>query len=84
MRAIIIDKVKNSTSKNKSYITFDYFRVIEFLLDFYLELSLRVYNYLSNPRYKYLFSTNLKYTYLIISLYLDDRYYFAFIILEID
>ena len=36
-----------------------------------------------NLRYKYLFTTNLKYAYLIISLHLDNRYYFAFTILEI-
>lgn len=42
-----------------------------------------MYNNLSNLRYKYLFIANLKYTYLTISLYLENYYYFTFIILDI-
>ena len=66
------------------YIIFDYFRINKNLSKSYLELSSKIYNYLSNSKHKYLFIVNLKYTYLIISLYREDRYYFAFIIINIE
>ena len=53
------------------------------LFKIYLKLSSKIHDNLSNLRYKYLFATNLKYAYLIILLHLDNRYYFAFTILEI-
>ena len=43
-----------------------------------------MYNYLSNLKYRYLFIANLKYAYLIISLYRENRYYFVFIIVDIE
>ena len=49
-----------------------------------MKFNFKVYNYLANSRYKYLFLINLKYAYFIIPLYLDNRYYFIFIISGID
>ena len=42
-----------------------------------------MHNNLINSRYKYLFIVDFKYIYYIIILYLNDRYYFIFIILNI-
>ena len=64
-------------------MTFNYLRVYKNLPNTYIELSSKVYNYLFNLIYRYLFKTNLKYIYLTILLYLDDRYFFAFTILDI-
>ena len=65
-------------------MTFNYFKVIELLSNSHLKLLLKVYNYLFNFYYNYLFSTNFKYAYLIIPLYINNRYYFIFIISRID
>ena len=79
-RAVIIDKKEDPTPKDEPRMTFDYLRVHKDLPGYYLELSSRVYNYLSNPGYGCLFSADLKHAYLTIPLYLDNRHYFAFTI----
>ena len=76
----MINKVENLKPIDKSYIIFDYFRIIELLSGIYMELNFKVYNYLTNLCYECLFLVDLKYAYLIIFLYLKDRYYFIFII----
>ena len=76
--------MKNSQLENESRIIFDYSRIYKDLLECYLKLFFRVYNNLLNLRHKYLFIIDLKYTYLTISLYKNNRYYFAFIIVEIN
>jgi len=68
-RAVIVDKVKNPKPSDEPRIIFDYSKVYEDLLGYYLKISSKVHNYLSNPRYSYLFVADLKYTYLIILLY---------------
>ena len=80
----MIDKINNSTSQDESRIIFDYSRVKEDLLDIYMKLSFKIYNNLSNFRYKCPFATNLKHVYLIISLYSKNRYYYSFIISDIN
>ena len=77
-RAVIVDKVENPGPDDEPRITFNYSRVKEDLPGSYIELSSKVYDNLSNPRYKYLFIVDLKYAYLIISLYLEDRHFFIF------
>jgi len=77
---MIVNKVENPKPSDEPRMTFDYSRVYEDLLSYHLELSSKVYNYLSNPRHGYLLSTDLKYVYLTIPLYYEDRYYFSFII----
>ena len=72
--------MENLGPNNESRIIFNYLRVKEDLPSSYIELSSKVYNNLSNPKYKCLFTVDLKYIYLIIPLYLEDRYFFAFII----
>ena len=64
-------------------MTFDYSRVYKDLPGTYIELGSRVYNYLSNLKYKSLFTADLKYIYLTILLYPYNRYYFIFTILGI-
>jgi len=65
----MVDKVENPKPSDEPRIIFDYSRVYEDLLGYYLKMSSKVYNHLSNPRYSYLFAADLKYTYLTISLY---------------
>jgi len=77
---VIIDKVSNPTPEDEPRITLDYSRIHKDLLGIFLELSLKVYNNLSNPRYRNLIAADLKYAYMTIPLHLDNRYYFAFTI----
>jgi len=80
---VIINKVSNPTLENKPRITLKYSRVYKDLLGIFLELSLKVYNNLSNPRYRNLIAVDLKHVYITIPLHLDNRYYFAFTIFGI-
>jgi len=80
---VIIDKVSNLILEDEPRITLNYSRIYKDLLGIFLELSLKVHNNLSNPRYRNLIAVDLKYAYIIIPLYLDNRYYFAFTIFEI-
>ena len=63
---------------------FDYFKIIIKKSKAYLELSFKIYNYFSNLKHDCFFLINLKYVYFIILLYFKDRYYFIFIIFEIN
>ncbi len=83
-RAVIVDKVENSTSQNESRVTFDYSRVHEELSDSFLKLSSKVHDNLFDLRHKIFFSIDLKHVYLIISMHSNDRHYFAFFISDID
>jgi len=80
---MIINKVSNLILEDEPRITLDYSRIYKDLLGTFLELSLKVYNNLSNPRYRNLIAVDLKYTYITIPLHPDNRYYFAFTISEI-
>jgi len=75
--------VSDLTLEDKWRITLNYSRVYKDLLGIFLELSLKVYNNLSNPRYRNLIAVDLKYAYITIPLHPNDRYYFAFTIFEI-
>jgi len=75
--------VSNPTLDDEPRITLNYSRIYKDLLGIFLELSLKVYNNLSNPRYRNLIAADLKHAYIIIPLHLDDRYYFAFTIFGI-
>jgi len=77
---VIINKVSDPTLEDKPRITLNYSRVYEDLLGTFLELSLKVHNNLSNPRYRNLIAADLKYAYITIPLHLDNRHYFAFTI----
>jgi len=77
---VIINKVSDLILEDEPRITLNYSRVYKDLLGIFLELSLKVHNNLSNPRYKNLIAVDLKYAYITIPLHLDNRYYFAFTI----
>ncbi len=83
-RAVIVDKMKNSTSQDESRVTFDYSKIHEELSKSFLELSSKVHDNLSDLRHKVFFSADLKHVYLIISMHSDVRHYFAFSISDID
>ena len=80
----MIDKIENPQSNNKSRIIFDYSRVTELFPSAHLKLSSKVHDHFFNSRYECLFSTDLKHAYLIISLHLNNKHYFAFTIFDID
>jgi len=80
---VIIDKVSNLTLEDEPRITLNYSRIYKDLLEIFLELSLKVHNNLSNPRYRNLIAVDLKYAYITIPLHLDNRHYFAFTISRI-
>ena len=63
---------------------FDYSYIIELLSNAHLKLFSKVYDYLFNSRYKCLFSTDLKHVYFTISLYSNNKHYFAFTIFDIN
>jgi len=75
--------VEDLKPEDKPRVIFNYSRVNKDLLGLYIELSLKVYDNLSNPRYRYLFVVDLKHAYLTIPLYLDNRHFFLFTILGI-
>ena len=81
---MIINKVKNSKSKNEFKVTFNYFRMIEKFFDNHLKLSSKIHDHLLNFRHEYLFFANLKHVYYIIQLHFENKHYFVFIISEID
>jgi hypothetical protein len=83
-RAVLVDKVKNSTSENESRMTFDYFRVIEELSDTHMQLMTECHDYLSNSRHECFMIADLKHAYLMMYIHSDDRKYFVFIISELD
>lgn len=68
-RAVIVDKVTNSTLKNESRIIFNYFRVTKDLLNTFMKLSSKVHDNLTNSRHEYLMTADLKHMYLIINMH---------------
>jgi hypothetical protein len=72
-RVVIVEKMKNSTSENKSRVTFDYFRMIEELSETFMKLSSKVHDNLSDSRHQCLFKANLKHAYLIISMHSSSQ-----------
>ena len=80
----MMNKIKNSKSNDKFRIIFDYFKIIEFFSGSHLKLNSKIYNYFLNFKYNCFFLTNLKYAYFIILLHFENRYYFVFIIFEIN
>jgi len=80
---VIINEVSNLILEDKPRITLNYSRVYKDLLGIFLELSLKVHNNLSYPRYRNLITVDLNYAYITIPLYLNNRYHFAFTISRI-
>ena len=80
----MINKINNLTSQDELKMIFDYSRVIELLFDTHLKMSSKIHNHLINFYYNYLFSVNLKYAYLIIFLYFENRHFFVFSISNIE
>ena len=80
----MIDKVENFKPIDEPRMIFDYFKITKLLSKAHLELSSKVYNHLFNLKYKCLFSMNFKHTYFTISLYFNDKHYFAFTISGIN
>ena len=72
--------MEDPQSSDESRMIFDYSRITELFFGAHMELNSKIYNHLSNSRYEYLFSADLKHVYFIVLLYPDDKHYFAFTI----
>jgi len=79
-----VNKVKNFTFQNESKVIFDYSKVTKKLSDIYMKLSFKMHDNLADSWHRCLFSANLKHAYLKIFLHSNDKYYFAFMISDID
>jgi hypothetical protein len=77
---MLIDKVKNSNLNDESRLIFNYRNVYKDMPGCALILIFKVHNYLSDPRYKYFLSTNIKHGYFTIKTYSVNRYVFTFYI----
>lgn len=55
----------------------DYFIYKDILVD-YIDMAIIVYDLLGIPLHQHLFSTDIKYKYKTINMYLDDHYYLVF------
>ena len=58
---------------NKLKIIFDYSKIYKNLLKIYIKFNLKVYDYLLNFNYSYLFKIDFKYIYFTILLYSNNR-----------
>jgi len=79
-----VNKVKNFTSQDESKVIFDYNKVTKKLSDIYMKLRFKMHDNLADSQHRCLFSANLKHIYLRIFLHLNDKYYFAFMISDIN
>ena len=80
----MMNEINNLIFQNEFRMTFNYFRVIELFFDVHLKLFLKIYDHLFNLYHKCLFLINLKYAYFTILLHLNNRFYFVFIIFDIN
>ena len=83
VKIVIMNKIKNSKSKNEFRIIFNYLRIIKNLFKIYVKLNNKVYNNLFYSEHKNLMIVNLKYAYLIVLIYLKDWKIFTFNIFKI-
>ena len=80
----MINKIKNPKPNDEPRMTFNYFKMIKLFSRAYFEFNFKIYDYFLNLKHNYLFSTDLKHVYFIISLHFKNRHYFIFIIFEIN
>ena len=69
---MLINKEDNLKLTNKSRIAFNYHNVFKQISENYLELSLKVYDYLSDSHYLVFFQADLKHAYYTILLHPED------------
>ena len=77
---MLIDKVKNPGLNDESRLIFNYRNVYKDMPECALVFTSKIYNYLSDSRYKYFQSADIKYRYFAIRTYLADKYVFTFYI----
>jgi hypothetical protein len=83
-RAVIVNKIENPRPEDEPRVTFDYSRESKDLPGTYVELSSKVHDHLSDPRYRCLFAADLEHAYYTIALQPEDRHFFAFTISEVE
>ena len=81
---MLIDKLENSSSINKSRSIFNYLNIHKNLSDYYLKLITQVHNYLSEFRHKLFMQANIKHDYFFVSVHFENWYILAFIISGIE
>ena len=75
--------MKNFDLNDEFQFIFDYFKISKELSKIYLKFSFKTHDILFNSVYDCLFSVNLKHVYFTINLHENNRYFFAFTILDI-
>jgi hypothetical protein len=83
-QAILIDKVKNPDPNDEPRLTFNYRNVHKNMPECALVLASKVHDYLSDPRYEYFLSADIKHGYFAIKTHPANRYVFAFYIDSIN
>ncbi len=83
-RAILIDKVKNSTSENESRMIFNYFKIVKKLSSTHMQLMIECHDYLFDSRHECFMIADIKHAYFMIYIHSDDQKYFSFINSELD
>ena len=81
---VMINKVNNLISEDKSRTIFNYLNVKETMSEYYLEFMFKVYDYLTDLCHKIYFMTDIKYNYYNVLLYSDNQHIFVFIISGIE
>ena len=71
-QVMLINKVNNPELINKLQMAFNYYNIFKQMSGNYLELLLKVHDYLSDSYHLVFFSADLKHAYYTVSLYLDN------------
>ena len=79
-RAVLVDKVENSTPQDETRMTYDYSHVIEELPGTHIKLISGCHDYLFDPRHGCYITADLKHAYSTVEVHSDDRHYFSFTI----
>ena len=79
-----MNKIENLKFTDKSQITFDYQHIKENMFRIYLELTVKVHNYLINLCHKTFFQADIKHGYFSVMLHSENWHVFTFTISGIE
>lgn len=84
VRAVLINKIENSTSENELRMIYDYSKMMKKLSDVHVKLMFEDHDYLFDFKHECYMIANLKHDYFTIEIYSKNRKFFAFIISRLD